>query len=206
MFAMKDKKHWYNGLFYDKLIAPNQDRLFKLIKEFITEQSTVLDVGCGTGRLEFQLSDKCKEITGIDLSSKNISFANKKLEKTNYNNIKFIHCDIKEFKANIKEKYDYAIITYVLHEVDIEQRISILNAMKDIVENIIMGDYLVPVGKDFNAKVSKIVEFVAGKEHYRNYCSYVEQGGLNTLINEAKLHTIKEIRNKPKTSHIIFAQ
>jgi len=203
---MKDKKHWYDGLFYDKLIAPNQDRLFRLIKGLITEQSSVIDVGCGTGRLEFQLTDKCKEITGIDLSSKNIDVANKNLEKTNYSNINFIHNDIQEFSENCNKKYDYAIITYVIHEVDSEKRISVLKEMKKVAENIIIGDYLVPVGNDFNTKLSIIVEFLAGKEHYRNYCSFVKQGGLNTLINESGLHLIKEIKNKPKTSHIILAK
>jgi len=203
---MKDKKHWYDGLFYDKLIAPNQDKLFRLIKEMIPEQSTVLDVGCGTGRLEFQLSDKCKKITGIDLSSKNIRVANKNLENTNYDNINFIHSDIQEFRINFNEKYDYAIVTYVLHEVDIEQRISVLNALKNNAKKIIIGDHLVPVGKNFNTKVTKIIEFLAGKEHYGNYCSYVKQGGLNTLINEAKLHKIKEIKNIPNKSHVVLTQ
>ena len=203
---MNDKKHWYDGLFYDKLIAPNQDRLFRLIKGLITEQSTVLDVGCGTGRLEFQLSDKCKKITGVDLSSKNIKTAKKNLSKTDLGNINFIHSSIEEFSANNKEKYDFAVITYVLHEVDKGKRIGVIKAMKEVAEGIIIGDYLVPVGNDINTKISKIVEFLAGKEHYRNYCSYVEQGGLNTLINEAQLRTIKEIKNKPKTSHIVLVQ
>ena len=202
---MEDKKHWYDGLFYDKLIAPNQDRLFRLLKEMINDQSTVLDVGCGTGRLEFQLSDKCKKITGIDLSSKNIMIASKNLANTNFSNIDFIHSSIEEFKTNIQEKYDFAVITYVLHEIDIEKRINVIKSMKEIAEFIIIGDYLVPVGNDFNSKLSKIIEFLAGREHYRNYRTYVEQGGLSTLINEAQLHTIKEIKNKPKTSHIIFA-
>jgi len=28
----EDKKHWYDGWFYDKIIAPNQDKLFGQIK------------------------------------------------------------------------------------------------------------------------------------------------------------------------------
>ena len=75
---MTDKKHWYDGIFYDKIIAPNQDRMFTQIKNIIKPNSNVLDIGCGTGRLSFQLSDHCKNVVGVDLSSKNIKVANTK--------------------------------------------------------------------------------------------------------------------------------
>ena len=52
----KNKNHWYDGWFYDTIIAPNQDKLFGQIKDLVGSQSTVIDVGCGTGRLEFSLS------------------------------------------------------------------------------------------------------------------------------------------------------
>ena len=46
-----DKKHWYDGWFYDKLIAPNQDTMFAIISSLIVDNSSVVDIGCGTGRL-----------------------------------------------------------------------------------------------------------------------------------------------------------
>ena len=70
-----NKKHWYDGIFYDKVIAPNQDKAFRVAKDMMNKQSSVIDVGCGTGRLSFQLADKCKKVDGIDLSEKNIGVA-----------------------------------------------------------------------------------------------------------------------------------
>jgi len=66
--ADKIKDHWYDGLFYDKLIAPNQDRAFRLVKSLIIKNSSVPDVGCGTGPLALQLKDECNSLDGIDLS------------------------------------------------------------------------------------------------------------------------------------------
>ena len=88
--------HWYDGWFYDRLIAPNQDRLFGQIKNLIKEQSNIIDVGCGTGRLAFTLADNCKSVLGIDLSSRNINRAQLKLRQQPNNKISFQHRSISE--------------------------------------------------------------------------------------------------------------
>ena len=49
----ENKNHWYDGWFYDTIIAPNQDKLFGQIEKLIEPKSSIIDVGCGTGRLAF---------------------------------------------------------------------------------------------------------------------------------------------------------
>ncbi|MDO9257317.1 MAG: hypothetical protein Q7U54_17490 [Bacteroidales bacterium] len=41
----ENKTHWYDGWYYDTVIAPNQDKLFQQIKNLIEPQSTIIDVG-----------------------------------------------------------------------------------------------------------------------------------------------------------------
>ncbi|MFA5403581.1 MAG: methyltransferase domain-containing protein [Ignavibacteria bacterium] len=95
-------EHWYDGWFYDYFIASNQDKAFDKVKKIITDGSTVLDAGCGTGRLCFQLNDKCGKIDGIDASKKNINIANKNYDNNLYSKIKFHHTDIKSFLEGVK--------------------------------------------------------------------------------------------------------
>lgn len=45
-----NKEHWYDGWFYDRWIAPNQDSFFAYINTLLPPDSTVIDLGCGTGR------------------------------------------------------------------------------------------------------------------------------------------------------------
>ena len=52
----ENKNHWYDGIFYEKFIAPNQDKLFAQIKNIIEPDSKVIDVGCGTGNLSALLA------------------------------------------------------------------------------------------------------------------------------------------------------
>lgn len=200
---MKDKKHWYDGLFYDKIIAPNQDRMFFQIKNIIKPNSNVLDIGCGTGRLSFQLSGYCKNVVGVDLSSKNINVANNK-KNNQYSNVNFIHADGNNLKNIFNETFDYSIITYVIHELPEEERIKFLFEVKNVSNQIIIGDYLAPHSKTFWGILNEVVEYLAGKEHYNNFKNYLNMGGIDYLITETGLQKIKEIKNKPRTSHIVL--
>lgn len=197
-----DKNHWYDGWFYDRMIAPNQDRIFHEIKKVIKPNSTIIDVGCGTGRFSFSVADKVKSVVGIDLSSKNIASANQTLQKNPNKKISFIHTSIVNLISQ-NHHFDYAVMTYVIHEVNPEERIALLKKMVQIADKVIIGDYLVPVNKDFWGVLNVIVEYLAGKEHYTNFKDFVANGGLIRLAENAGLKIISEIKNKPVTSQLL---
>jgi len=201
---MENKDHWYDGWFYDKFIAPNQDALFGQIKNLIEPNSSIIDVGCGTGRFSFSVSDKCKSVLGIDLSTRNIERANSILSENPNDKISFQHKNISEISSGGKEHFDYAVMTYVIHEVDEEKRVNLLKEIAQVADKIIIGDYLVPKPKGFWSGLNEIVEFVAGSEHYRNYKNYNTNGGINYLANQAELKVITEIKNHPSTSHLVL--
>jgi SAM-dependent methyltransferase len=193
-------------LFYDKIIAPNQDKLFLQIKNLIEPQSTVIDVGCGTGRLEFFLAGKCKSLLGIDLSKRNIESANKTLLKKPDKRISFQHSNTGEVISSGCIKFDYAVLTYVIHEVNEEDRIGLLNEISVVADKIIIGDYLVPKPKGLAGFLSELIEYVAGTEHYRNYKSYMANGGIYHLANEAGLKITNEVLNYPLINHIVVLE
>ncbi|MFA7359749.1 MAG: class I SAM-dependent methyltransferase [Candidatus Kapaibacterium sp.] len=199
---MKNKNHWYDGMFYDKVIAPNQDKAFETVKEIISNDSVILDVGCGTGRMAFRLWDKYRKYTGIDLSIRNIDTAKKKLCKLLSEKIEYIHADAYTYLKGSDIKYDYAVLSYVIHEINESDRVPLLKLLSKHAENIIIVDYLVPRPGGFTDKINGIVEFVAGREHYRNFKSYVSKGGLRGLAHQSKLSITKEITDNPKTAHI----
>ena len=201
-----NKEHWYDGLFYDKVIAPNQDTLFKHILNLIEPGSSVIDVGCGTGRFSFSSSYKFNSVLGIDLSKKNIERANITLAGRPDDKISFRHTSAREIILNGKDHFDYAVMTYVIHEVDSEERINLLNEISQIADKIIIGDYLYPRPKGFWNVLNEVVEFVAGKDHYRNFKTYLAEKGINGLAEKAKMKIIREIKNGSKTAHIVMME
>jgi len=52
--------------------------------------------------------------------------------------------------------------------------------------------------------LSEIIEFIAGAQHYKNYKSFVANGGIKYLANKAELKIINEISNHPLTNHIVI--
>jgi SAM-dependent methyltransferase len=200
----KNKNHWYDGWFYDTIIAPNQDKLFGQIKSLVEPDSGIIDIGCGTGRLEFALADKCKSVLGIDLSKKNIDRANLTLLQRPNVKISFKHNNLSEIISNGNVHFDYAILTYVIHEVNEEEREDLLREVARIVDKIIVGDYLVPWSRGFGNYFSETIEFIAGTEHYHNFKSYVARGGIYYLANKAGLKVIDEITNHTLLNHIVI--
>jgi len=199
-----NKFHWYDGWFYDKIIAPNQDKLFGQIKNLIEPQSTIIDVGCGTGRLEFTLADKSKSVLGIDLSKRNIDRANLSLLQRPDVKISFQHNNLSDIISNGNVHFDFAILTYVIHEINTEERVNLLRDIAQVSDKIIVGDYLVPRPKGFGSYFSEAIEFFAGRVHYRNFKSYVADGGIYYLADKAGLKVIDEITNHPLSNHVVI--
>ncbi len=197
-----NKRHWYDGWFYDRLIAPNQDRLFREIKKIIDPNSSVIDVGCGTGRFSFSVSDKVQKVVGIDLSKKNIDKANQILSKNPNAKISFHHTQLSNLISQ-NFHFDYAVMTYVIHEVNPADRITLLKETAKIADKMIIGDYLVPVSKGFWSVLNEVVEFLAGKDHYNNFKNYTANGGLYGLVDRLALRVVQEINNKPATNQLL---
>ena len=200
----ENKNHWYDGWFYDIFIAPNQDRLFREIGKHIKPDSTIIDVGCGTGRFSFFIADKCKSVLGIDISERNIIRAKRNLAKYDADKVSFRHISLNEMRLEKSGSFDFAVTTYVLHEIDESDRVQQLQIMSELADKIIIGDYLFPNRKGFWNLLNEIVEFAAGSDHYKNYKNFMANGGIKKLAAEAGLKVIFEKENKPYTSHLVI--
>ncbi len=198
MTNVTDKRHWYDGWIYDRVLAPNQEVPFNKISELVKEGSEIIDIGCGTGRLDFRLAGKCNSILAIDLSKKNIMTAHETARLKNITNIEFLHSDLETVIKTRKQHFNYSILSYILHEVSRMERIKILRSAAAISDNIIVSDHK-PDTTFMAGLIREVLEFGAGRDHYRNYRSYINDGGIRPLAEKCNLKIIHE---KIHNSHL----
>jgi cyclopropane fatty-acyl-phospholipid synthase-like methyltransferase len=78
-----------------------------LVEEFqLQEGSSIIDIGCGTGRHSIELAKRGFNVTGIDISKGMLKQAEKTAKKENVE-VKFIKADAVEFRSD--EKFDAAV-------------------------------------------------------------------------------------------------
>ncbi len=186
-------RHWYDGLIYDKIIAPNQLKLYQLMKNFIPKGATLIDIACATGKLTFYLSDHCSNILGLDLSKANIQQANKNLKQFKFHNISFIHGNALELQNLVNQKFDVATITYAIHEMPHKIRLQILQNIIQAADTIIIADYKAPQSNNIFGKFNYIIEFFAGYSHFRNFLTFIKKGGIPFYLNELNIDNYKSI-------------
>lgn len=153
-------ENYYNKRFGDDFsldITEEETLRYNLIKKEIQfllrlnpiERPSILDVGCGNGRLSQGLS-KFGRVTGLDLASRAIEEARK-----NFPDVRFINGDVTDpiIIKNLQEKFNIVVCSEVIEHVDNQD--ALLEHIKDLVE---VGGYLIlttPNGKWYDQYFQK---------------------------------------------------
>ena len=145
----------------DKYLFP----IRKQIYELIPENSSVLDLGCGTGTQLIILSDKIKYGLGIDLSERKIEFANRQKVR----NLVFCVFDADKI-SSLNQNFDYAICSMFLHTLDKQSRKEIVNSIP--AKNLIIADCVKSPSRIRNY-LMHFEELFSG--HYLNFRDYLEE-------------------------------
>ncbi len=173
-----------SATFYSTIIDPILAPLRKRVTTEINKGDKVIDIACGTGAQLFEISGIASTVTGVDLSESMIDSASKTSRKKNIQNAMFYVCDATNLSMFKPNSFDLAVMTLALHQFPSDLHAAILTEMKRVAARIIIVDYAVPLPKNYAGFGSKIAEFLAGKEHNRNFKQYYRKGGLNNILTE----------------------
>jgi SAM-dependent methyltransferase len=188
----KDKTAWYDGYLFEKIMDKRSTEMFVgPISELIEEGSSVIDIGCGIGSLALSLAGKCSKIVGIDVSSKMVNYAKKRGKDRH--NVEFHHLCASLLPETFPDKFDYGVMSQMLHEAPEESRKTIIDGAKNVAGRLIIADYTAPLPKDMYGRMIKFVERLAGFEHNRNFGSWQSIGGLDGFISRHGLR-VEEVR------------
>jgi ubiquinone/menaquinone biosynthesis C-methylase UbiE len=118
-------------------------------------------------------------------------------------NISFLHTDAEELKSHFTEKFDYSTVSYVIHEMPYEARLRVLKAMREISNEIVIGDYFIPQPNNKRGYSNRIAEFLAGMDHFKNYLNFVKHNGIYGLVETLGMEILQEKQGVHGTSHIV---
>ena len=169
----------------------------------------VADLACGTGALAFSLwRESGIKVTGIDSSPAMLERSRARLKKEQDASISSGHgADINAVPEFIlgraeatpfADKYfELAVLSLVLHETPASPMLLVEEAAR-IADKVLILDYrLAERNLELPATfLAHIPEFLAGREHYANFLSYMHKGALQGLLYRARntlgLHCLHE--------------
>ena len=118
------------------------------------QNKSVLDIGCGSGRISLSLAEKGARVIGIDYSSKMVQLANEQLNRHGASsrfNVEFICCDFME-DFNTDELFDITLALGVLDY--IKEPIPFLERVRSLTKGQMFVSY--PAKFAFQMPIRKI--------------------------------------------------
>ena len=186
------RDRFYDGKFYARFSDRQMAGLHARLAREAGEHNQVLDACCGTGGLTFRLAENCKKVFGIDLSPRNIQFAENRKRQVGADNIEFWVGDVGTVAARVKKPFDLVTVVMALHEMPAEARIPVLNELARVGRRIMVVDFNVPMPWNRAGIRNRFVEFSTGPEHFRAFRDYTRRGGLDVLVTSSDLECQKK--------------
>ncbi len=176
---------------YDAIFESMNAGLFNLGVKLsqATEGMSVLDVGCGTGMQLARYQKEGCQIWGIDMSPAMMDVARQKLGDTAE-----LHLGDATNMPFDDDSFDLITSTLVIHEMDPPIRDGVLQEMKRVMKEngrILLIDFhpgqlRLPKGL-FTKLFITLSEFLAGRQHFRNYRHFMAHKGLPQLVSQHNL-------------------
>lgn len=181
--------------FYDRLLEPLNRPLRELVIRMVpvSDSTTVLDVGCGTGGLVEAFAARGATVTGIDRSPAMLAVARERLG---------VVADLHEGDATQlpfeDNSFDLVTASLFLHELQPKMRSEAVDEMARVTKpdgQILIIDYRVgslkPKGRMMRG-VSMVAERLAGRTHHRNWKTYLQSGGIPPVLADLGLEVQRE--------------
>lgn len=179
----------YDPILYFALKNIRQD-IIRLIPD---HDARILDLCCGTGNQLKKLSDAgFRNLTGMDLSSDMLKVARKGNKIAN-----LLECDV-QHTGLPGASFDIIIISLAVHEKPAPMQKNMLAEAKRLLApggRLILVDFSLDDQAEMISKITAaMIERLAGGEHYRNFKTYVNKGGMVPVI-QGRFKIEKQIRH-----------
>jgi len=180
-----DKSLYYYGAIYHRPFDPQLAEARQVATDLITEGSSVLDIGCGTGQLCFELvGQKHCRVVGLDLSLRMLEFARK---ANPFQELTLVHGDAADLGVFEDQSFDYATMLMLVHELPRSLQIRALKEALRVARKVIIIDSVSPLPRNAGGLGIRLVEGVFGRDHQENFKAFLAGGGIRGMLEESDL-------------------
>ena len=185
----------FSAYIYDPMLYLVLRPVRKVVLNELMEHKdkAILDLCCGTGnQLKFLSKNGFSNLHCLDLSEAMLRVA----QQGNCP-IKIYHQDAA--KTNFEDAvFDVVMLSFAVHEKDRETQESMLDEAYRLLKEdafILIVDFVFDdKTKKMGSLGIRLIEKMAGGEHYSNFKKYIQNNGLASLVKEDKFKFIKNHR------------
>lgn len=118
------------GNLFQKQWHRNRLKLIEIIN-FLHKSDCAADIGCGSGNVVLEFSNKVKSFSALDYNDESLVFLNNKLKESGIENTEVFKFDLLESDPNkFKGKFDKIILTEVIEHFELEKIIKIIKNLE----------------------------------------------------------------------------
>jgi ubiquinone/menaquinone biosynthesis C-methylase UbiE len=150
------------------------------------------------------LADKCRYVVGVDYSSRQIAFAERKKALKRCTNVEFIHADASQLEKVVNQNFDFATMVMFLHEVEPELREKVLREALKFAKQVVIADFLSPFPGNMASILFRLLEYMAGMRHHRNFRNWMMLGGIGGFIKGLDVSVDSETEWKNRCGKIVM--
>jgi len=94
----------------------------KILREYVTPRSSVIELGCGAGYYGLFLADKCASYHGVDITPANIAVFQQKIDERQLANVTASVGDATDLSRTANERYDVVLVFGPLYHLPAPER------------------------------------------------------------------------------------
>jgi len=183
------------ALLYSMTIDRVMDGIKARVPDFCEMKTgdRVLDICCGTGAQAFCYARRGIISWGIDLDPVMIGFAERRRKRLGLSHTFFqrANATVLPFRD---AAFDHASISMGLHEKEGASRDRIVSEMRRVVKKggtLAIVDYSVPYPTNAYGRAARLLEQMAGRDHFRCFREFIRDGGVDSLLSRHGLQEDK---------------
>ena len=118
------------------------------------KHATILEIGCGFGRMSQFISKECNKLYSVDISSKLLEIARKRLSQEQYSHIDFLETDGLTIPDNVPDNsidfaFEYIVFQHIVSPV-------VISYIRSIYKKLKPRGILIAHGRDIDTGIDEI--------------------------------------------------